>query len=68
MCLARYGSIGVLDHINLSIDNACGTVVTSGMILTGDQAGDNSYTALLVDLLGNIIPNAIFIRETWKDF
>ncbi len=58
------GPLACIDHINLSIDNECGTVVTSGMILTGDEAGDNSYSVVIMDLMGHIIPNATF---TWED-
>jgi len=55
--------IACIDHINLSIDNECGTIVTSGMILVGEQAGDNNYTVIIKDLNGNIIPNATFTYE-----
>ncbi|MGB4846399.1 MAG: hypothetical protein WBP41_00675, partial [Saprospiraceae bacterium] len=56
--------IACIDHINLSIDNECGTIVTSGMILVGEQAGDNNYTVIIKDQNGHIIPGNMF---TWED-
>ncbi|MEO5906647.1 MAG: ice-binding family protein, partial [Saprospiraceae bacterium] len=56
-------AIACLDHINLSIDNDCGTVLMSGMILTGDLAGDNTFTVIIKDQNGNIIPDATFTYE-----
>src|SRR4029079_17214973 len=41
-----------------------GTIVTSGMILTGDVAGNNNYEVIIKDMTGNIIPNATF---TWEE-
>lgn len=56
-------AIACIDHINLSIDNDCGTIVMSGIILTGDLGGDNSFTVIIKDENGNIIPNATFTYE-----
>ncbi len=50
--------IACLDLVNLSIDNECGTVVTSGLILTGESAGDNNYIVYVIDMNGDTIPNA----------
>ncbi|MGB4847877.1 MAG: ice-binding family protein, partial [Saprospiraceae bacterium] len=58
------GPLACIDNINLSIDNECGTVVNSGMILTGELAGDTSYTVVIMDLAGHIIPGNMF---TWED-
>ncbi|MEO6130992.1 MAG: ice-binding family protein, partial [Saprospiraceae bacterium] len=55
--------IACIDHLNLSIDNACGTVVHSGMILVGEAPGDTNYTVIIRDQNGNIIPNATFTYE-----
>ncbi|MEO6130751.1 MAG: T9SS type A sorting domain-containing protein, partial [Saprospiraceae bacterium] len=55
--------IACIDHLNLSIDNACGTVVHSGMILVGEAPGDMNYTVIIRDQNGNIIPNATFTYE-----
>ncbi len=54
--------IACLDHVNLSIDNECGTVVGSGMILVGEQAGDNNYIVYVIDMNGDTVPNATL---TW---
>ena len=52
-------AIACFDHINLSIANDCGTQILSGMILTGDQHGDNSYQVFVIDMVtGDTIPNA----------
>jgi uncharacterized repeat protein (TIGR01451 family) len=63
-------AIACLDHINLSIDNECGTVVTSGMILTGEQAGNNNYTVYIIDMNGDTVPNAtltwMHVGQTFK--
>lgn len=55
-------AIACLDHVNLSIDNECGTIVTSGMILTGDETGNNNYTVYVIDMNGDTVPNATL---TW---
>ena len=63
-------AIACLDHINLSIDNECGTVVTSGMILTGDQAGNDGFVVYVIDMNGDTIPNAtltwMHVGQTFK--
>jgi hypothetical protein len=50
-------------QVNISLDNECGTVVVSGMILTGDQAGNDSYQVFLIDEHGDTIPNATLTCE-----
>jgi uncharacterized repeat protein (TIGR01451 family) len=57
------GPVACIDHINLSIDNDCGTQVFSGMILTGDQAGNNTYQVYIIDMNGDTVPNATL---TWE--
>lgn len=57
------GALACIDHTNISIDNACGTVVVSGMILTGDQEGNNTYEVFVIDSHGDTIPNATL---TWE--
>lgn len=55
--------IACIDHINLSINDVCGTQILSGLILTGDLAGDNSYQVFIIDMNGDTVPNATF---TWE--
>lgn len=55
--------IACIDQINISIDNDCGTVVTSGMILTGEMEGVDSYEVFVIDMNGDTIPNATL---TWE--
>ncbi len=55
--------LACFDQLNISIDNDCGTVILSGMILTGEEAGNNSLTVIIKDLNGNIVPNATFTFE-----
>ena len=58
------GALACFDHINLSIDNECGTLLLSGLVLTGDQSGNDNYEVIIKDMDGNIIPDATF---TWQD-
>ena len=55
--------IACIDHINLSIDNECGTVVLSGLILLGEQAGNDSYEVVIMYMNGDTVPNATFTCE-----
>jgi len=57
------GAVACIDHINLSIDNACGTIVLSGMILTGELEGNNTYEVFVIDIHGDTVPNATL---TWE--
>lgn len=50
--------IACFEHINLSIDRECGTIVGSGLILTGESAGDNNYMVFIIDMNGDTVPNA----------
>lgn len=63
-------AIACLDHVNLSIDDECGTIVVSGMILTGEQAGNNNYTVYIIDMNGDTVPNAtltwMHVGQTFK--
>ena len=61
--IEQAGGIACIDHTNISIDNECGTKVLSGMILTGDLTGDNSYQVYIIDMNGDTIPNGIL---TWE--
>ncbi len=57
--------LACFDHINLSIDNDCGTQIFSGMILTGDLHGDDSYLVYVIDMTtGDTLPNA---TVDWTD-
>jgi uncharacterized repeat protein (TIGR01451 family) len=58
-------AIACFDHINLSISDDCGTKILSGMILTGDQHGDDSYQVFVIDMTtGDTLPNA---TVDWTD-
>jgi uncharacterized repeat protein (TIGR01451 family) len=57
------GPIACIDATNISIDNECGTKVLSGMILTGDLTGDNSFQVYIIDMNGDTIPDGIL---TWE--
>ena len=50
------------DHIQLSLDQDCQSVVLSSMILVGPQYGDN-YIVIIYDENGNVIPNATLTYE-----
>ena len=55
--------IACIDQTNISIDNGCGTIVTSGMILTGEMVGNDSYQVFVIDMNGDTVPNATL---TWE--
>lgn len=55
--------IACIDQTNISIDNGCGTVVTSGMILTGEMEGNDTYQVFVIDMNGDTVPNATL---TWE--
>jgi uncharacterized repeat protein (TIGR01451 family) len=57
------GAIACIDEINISINNGCGTVITSGMILTGEMEGNNTYEVIIIDMNGDTVPNATL---TWE--
>ena len=57
------GPVACIDATNISIDNECGTQVLSGMILTGDVAGDNSYQVYIIDMNGDTIPDGLLTYE-----
>ncbi len=56
-------AIACIDATNISIDNECGTKILSGMILTGDLTGDNSYQVYIISMNGDTIPDGIL---TWE--
>ena len=51
------------DHINLSIDEDCEFTLLSGMILEGEQFGDDNYIVIIIDQNGDTVPNATFTFE-----
>ena len=57
------GAIACYDHLNVSIDNACGTVILSGTILTGEMEGNNTYEVFIIDIHGDTVPNATLTYE-----
>ena len=57
------GAIACIDEINISINNGCGTVIVSGMILTGEMEGNNTYEVFIIDMNGDTVPNATL---TWE--
>lgn len=57
------GEIACITQTNISIDNDCGTIVTSGMILTGEMQGNNTFEVFIISLSGDTIPNATL---TWE--
>ncbi len=57
------GAIACITQTNISIDNGCGTVVMSGMILTGEMQGNNTYQVFVIDMNGDTVPDATL---TWE--
>ncbi len=57
------GAIACIDALNISIDNGCGTQVLSGMILTGEMEGNNTFEVFIIDIHGDTVPNATL---TWE--
>lgn len=51
------------DHVNISIDEDCSSVVFSGMILEGELFGDDNYVVIIIDQNGDTIPNATVTAE-----
>ena len=51
------------DHIQISIDEDCESVVLSGMILEGEVFGDDNYIVIIIDENGDTIPNATLTAE-----
>lgn len=56
-------AIACLDHVNLSLGDECGTVILSGLILTGEMAGNNNYVVYVIDMNGDTVPNATLTYE-----
>lgn len=63
MTIEEASAIACIDATNISIDNECGTKILSGMILTGDLTGDNSYQVYIISMNGDTIPDGIL---TWE--
>ena len=61
--IEQAGTMACIDATNISIDNECGTKVLSGMILTGDLTGDNTYQVFIIDMNGDTIPDGILTYE-----
>ena len=57
------GAMACIDQTNISIDNECGTVLLSGMILTGDLTGDNGFQVYIIDMNGDTIPDGLLTYE-----
>ncbi len=58
------GPLACLDHVNLSIDNDCGTRIVASMILTGVHQDNDSYIIYVIDMAtGDTIPDA---TVTWE--
>ncbi len=51
------------DHVQISIDEDCESVVLSGMILEGEVFGDDNYIVIIIDQNGDTIPNATLTAE-----
>jgi uncharacterized repeat protein (TIGR01451 family) len=56
-------AIACIDHINFSLDNDCGTQLLSGIFLTGELEGNNTYQVFVIDMNGDTVPNAILTYE-----
>ena len=56
-------AIACIDHINVSLENNCGTVILSGMILTGEEEGNNTYQVYIIDMNGDTVKDATL---TWE--
>ncbi len=57
------GEIACITQTNISIDNDCGTQILSGMILTGEMEGNNTFQVFIIGMNGDTVPNAIL---TWE--
>ncbi len=51
------------DQVQISLGPDCETVVLSGMILEGENEGNNNYYVIITDEFGNVIPDATLTSE-----
>lgn len=56
-------TIACNDHIQISLGDSCETVLLSGIILEGENEGNNNYYVVITDEFGNEIPDATLTSE-----